>query len=368
MKKITAMLLGLALLFCAVLAGAEGDTELPYLETESQDVYISDTVLTEASYPQVCISPYSAYDLFARNKVDPWYVTFPVPEGMRCDSFRADEANFLLLDANNACEYYYKATDRYSYESFLLDCPNKDNILLDGSEKIAAYFNPDRARAEALFGLDEIQEGAKLYVNIHVQRLGSKEDAEKAEILKTKIMDEIERLKGNMSFVKMDKFWTNGTYKGVKLYGKSIPGNYLIVDLPEIDFHLTKDGIGGQVFPTAVNRQTFECNVSKDRECAVTIEYSADTFSYVFYNRDEAEIQKATLSDGNEWGIYVANERDGQPYSVYASRLLNTPDSNGDALYLTVQINASNTGAYWPDLDTFIQDLNVIVQGVHTAE
>ena len=97
MKKLTAMLLGLALLCCAALAGAEEAAELPYLETESQDVYISDTVLTEASYPQVCISPYSAYDLFAWDKVEPWYVTFPVPEGMSCESFRVDEANFLML-------------------------------------------------------------------------------------------------------------------------------------------------------------------------------------------------------------------------------------------------------------------------------
>lgn len=370
MKKLTAMLLGLALLCCAALAGAEGAAELPYLETESQDVYISDTVLTATSYPQVCISPYMEYDLFARNKVEPWYVTFPVPEGMSCESFRADEANFLLLDANNACEYYYKATDRYSYESFLLDCPDKDNILLDGSDKIAAYFIPDKSRAEALFGLDEIQEGAKLYVNIHVQRLNNKEDAEKAEILKTKITDEIERLKANMSFVKLDKFWTDGAYKGVKLYSKSVPGNYLIADLPEMTFHLTEDGIGGQVFVTEVNGNSFDCYVCKDREKTVTIEFEVDTYSYVYYNRDEAEIQKATLSDGNEWGIYVANENDGQPYSVHAARVLNTIDSNGEEkpVYLTIQISASNTGAYWPDLDAFLQDLDVLAQGIHTAE
>ena len=365
MKKLTAVLLGLIMLCCIALAGAEA-AELPYLETEGQDVYLSDTVLTEASYPQVCISPYSAYDLFTRSKSDPWYVTFPCPEGMRCEEFSANEANFLLLDANNACEYYYKATDRYSYESFLLDCPDKENILLDGSDKIAAYFIPDKARAEALFGLDEIQEGAKLYVNIHVQRMSNMEDAEKAEVLKTKITDEIERLKANMSFVKMDKFWTDGAYKGVRLYSKSVPGNYLIVDLPEITFNLTEDGIGGQVFPTNVNGSSFDCYVSKNREKAVTVEFSVDSYSYVYYNRDEAEIRKATLSDGNEWGIYVANEKDGQPYSVHAARVVNTVDEK--PIYLTIEMSASNTGAYWPDLDAFIKDLEVIAQGIRTAE
>ena len=38
MKRLTAMLLGLALLCCAALAGAEEAAELPYLETEDQDV------------------------------------------------------------------------------------------------------------------------------------------------------------------------------------------------------------------------------------------------------------------------------------------------------------------------------------------
>ena len=57
MKRLTAMLLGLALLCCAALAGAEEAAELPYLETEDQDVYIGAKVLTEASYPQVVISP-----------------------------------------------------------------------------------------------------------------------------------------------------------------------------------------------------------------------------------------------------------------------------------------------------------------------
>ena len=183
-------------------------------------------------------------------------------------------------------------------------------------------------------------------------------------------MDEIERLKANMSFVKMDKFWTDGAYKGVKLYSKSVPGNYLIADLPEISFHLTEDGIGGQVFATEVNGSSFDCYVSVNREKTVTIDFSVDTYSYVYYNREESEIQKVTLSDGNEWGIYVANERDGKPYSVHAARVLNTVDSNGEEkpVYLTVQINASSTGKYWADLDAFVKDLDVIAQGVHTAE
>ena len=370
MKKLTAMLLGLALLCCAVFAVAEDAAELPYLETESQDVYLSATVLTEASYPMVCISPYGTYDLFSRDKYDPWYVTFPCPEGMRCTSFGADNADFLNLDANDACDYYYQATDRYSYESFLLDCENKDNILLDGSDKVAAYILPDSGRARALFGLDEIQEGAKMYVQIFVNGLNRKEDDEKTEILKTKITDEIARLQESMSFVKMDKFWTDGAYKGVKLYSKSFAGNYLTIDMPEMEFTFEEAGIGGNLFPVDVDGTSVKCYAGRERRKYIEVDFSADTYSYVYYSREESEITKVTLSDGNEWGIYVANENDGKPYSVHAARVVNTIDSNGEEkpVYLTVQISCSSVGTYWPDLDAFVKDLDVIAQCIHTAE
>ena len=396
MKKTLALLLGLTLLFCGVLpaafaatetaeapaeeaetteaaetAEASEDAELPYIETESQDIYLSATVLTEASYPQICISPYGSYELFGSNKKEPWYVTLPVPENMACECFSVDSAEFLSTDANNAYEIYYKATDRYSYEDFLLDCADKENnMLLDGSDKVAAFITPDRSRAEALFGLDEIQEGAKLYVSVHVQHLNSKEDAEKAEILKTKINDEIARIRENMKCEKADKYWTDGAYKGVKLYTKSVDGNYFIMDFPEIAFHFTEDGISGQVFPTAVDGTSVKAYVCKDREKSVDISIDVDTYSYVFYNRDESEITKVTLSDGNEWGIYVANEKDGQPYSVHAARVLNTVDSNGEEkpVYLTVQMNASSSGQCWADVDAFAKDLDVIAQSVHAAE
>ena len=36
--------------------------------------------------------------------------------------------------------------------------------------------------------------------------------------------------------------------------------------------------------------------------------------------------------------------------------------------YLTIEVNASSTGKYWADVDAFVKDLDVIAQGVQTAE
>ena len=66
----------------------------------------------------------------------------------------------------------------------------------------------------------------------------------------------------------------------------------------------------------------------------------------------------------------MANEKDGQPYSVHAARVLTTTGSGDDEkpIYLTVQINASSSGLYWVDVDAFAKDLDVIAQSVKTAE
>lgn len=371
MKKLIALLLGLALLCGCAAAFAEGE-ELPYLETIPNDNYYGGvTTLTDASYPQVCISPFNAYELFARNSKEPMYVTFPCPEGVDCSGFAVDSSDFAIMDVDNCSrEYYYQATTSYSYEVFLSKVEDEANILMDGSDGVAAYIKPDGDRAYALFGLDEIEKSAKLYVQIHLVNLRGMEDAEKADALKTAITEEIARLQGSMAIVKLDQFWTDGTYKGVNLYIKNAPGEHLKMDLPEMTFHFDGEDFGGKPFVTSLSKSSFNAHVAVNREKIVNIDAAVDYYSYVYYNRDESEITKATLSDGNEWGIYVANERDGKPYSVHAARVLYTVDNNGEAqpYYLTIQMDCASSGMYWADVNAFIQDLDQLAVAVQAAE
>ena len=363
MKKLLSVLLGIALLCCAFAAAAEA-TELPYLETEDQDVYLSSTVLTEASYPKICITPYSEYNLFERDKDEPMYVVLPCPEGMRCESFGISKANFLKLDASTACEYYYEAVDRWSYEDFLLKVENEEYILMDGSEGIAAYINPERAAARALFGLDEIQKGAKLYVEIHMQNFSKKEDAEKVKLLTDAIQAEITRVKENMTIAKADNlFWTNGTFKGIKLFSSSVTGKVFTMDLPQVAFNLSEE-ISGQAFVTNVSGNSFAAYVVPERGKYVSVKGSIDSYSYVNYDRDESEITKVTLSDGNEWQIYVANENDGKPYSIYAARVLNE-GKDDKPIQLTLQFGVDNQKP-WENVEAFTKDLDTFAKCVKT--
>ena len=360
MKKLLALLMSLMLL-CGI-AAANAEAELPYLETVDQDMYINQTLLTAESYPQVCISPFSAYSLFESTHDEPWYVTFPGPEGAQCCDFSADSCGFL--DVDNAYSYSYHAVDSYSYETFLNKCPDENNILLDGSDKIAAYINPDYGSAFALFGLDEIKRGAKLYVSVSMDLYRKLPEDSRAQTLTDFIKAEVERLQANMTCAVNNKFWTVDACKGVKLYSVSIPGMTLVQDLPaSIDFHFDGETFSAKPFITRVDGQEFTVYAAaEDRSKSVRIQAEINSYSYVFYNREASEYTMVTLDDGSEWGLYVANDKEGKPYSVYASRVLSAKDDK--TLYFTYQLTVGQGGMVWADLDAFKADLNTLVQTV----
>ena len=360
MKKLLALLMVLMLL-CGV-AAANAEAELPYLETVDQNMYFNKTLLTNESYPQVCISPFSAYSLFESTYDDPWYVTFPCPEGAQCNEFSVDSCGFL--DVNNAYQYYYQATDSYSYETFLNKCDDESNIILDGSDKAAAYISPDRGNAYALLGLDEIKKGAKLYVSFSMDLYRKLPEDSRAQTLADFIKAEVERIKANMTCATQDKFWTVDACKGVKLYSVSIPGMTLVQDLPaSIDFHFDGETFTAKPFISRVDGQEFSAYAAaEDRSKSVRIQAEINSYSYVFYNREASEYTMVTLDDGSEWGIYVANDKDGKPYSVYASRVLSSKDDK--TLYFTYQLTVGQGGMVWADLDAFKTDLNTLIKTV----
>ena len=360
MKKLLALLMGLILL-CGI-AAANAESELPYLETVDQNMYFNKTLLTNESYPQVCISPFSAFSLFESTYDEPWYVTFPGPEGAQCCEFSVDSCAFL--DVSNAYSYSYQAVDSYSYETFLNKCPDENNILLDGSDKIAAYINPEYGSAFALFGLDEIKRGAKLYVSVSMDMYRKLPEDSRVQALTDLLTAEIERIKTNMTCAVNDKFWTVDACKGAKLYSVSIPGMTIVQDLPaSIDFHFDGETFTAKPFISRIDGQEYSVYAAaEDRSKSVRIQAEIKSYSYVFYNREESEYTMVTLDDGSEWGLYVANDKDGKPYSVYASRVLSAKES--ETLYFTYQLTVGQGGMVWADLDAFKADLNTLVQTV----
>lgn len=363
MKKLTAMLLGLVLLFCAVSAGAKDAAALPYIEGGPLKGYYTGISLTAESYPQVCIAPYGASSLFESDYREAWYAIFPCPEGTCCTEFDVDSC--YLIDSENDKQYMYQLMDDYSYESFLNKCEDENNILLDGSDKVAAYISLKGSKCYLLFGVDDIKKGAKLYTIIYLGGTYRMEDEEKAALLKEAAQAEAERLKGNIVCEKKDTFWTDGAYNGVKLASEKIKGLTLTVNTGEAAFHFTDSEVNEVIFPVRVHSDSLVFYAMKDRNTSVHIGVEVNTYSPVFYNREETEITRMALSDGNEWGIYVSNIDDnGRPFNVYASRVLNQDDPD-NPIYLNIQLDPSG-GLYWADLDTFVADLNGVLPLIQT--
>ena len=360
MKKLIALALALTLLCGCTAVLAEGG-EQAVLETEGMQGLIGGTLLTEASISQASISPYYESDLFCSDKKDPWYVTFPIGEGRRVTAFGVK--TLATINPENGTQYLYNATDRYSYEDFLLDCKEEDLLVLDGSEGVAAYASPDNSSAYALFGLDEIQAGAKLYLRIFAfSELRQMEDAEKTARLKELVEAEAARMREGMACVQSEKFWTDGAFQGVKLYCKSVPGEYLNVDMAELACNFTEEGFSGRMFPGEVDGSKMTCYVVKDRSSALKIEFNVDTYSYVD-SKDESEITRVTLSDGNEWKIYVSNKKDsGELYAVHAAKVLNPGEEN--PVFLTLRLSSLRNDLLWADMDAFVKDLDAIAAGI----
>lgn len=358
MKKMTALVLGLLMLFCAVSAGTAEAAELPYIEAGPLEGYYTGISMTAESYPQVCISPYGASTLFESEYKEPWYATFPCPEGTFCMEFDTDSCS--LIDPQNDKQYIYQLTDDYSYESFLNKCEDENNILLDGSNKVAAYISLKGSKCYLLFGVDDIRKGAKLYTVIYLGGTYRMEDAKKTDLLKEAALAEAERLQGNIICEKKDAFWTDGVYQGVKLTSEKIKGLTLTVNLGEASFRFTDNEVSDIIFPVRLHSDSLVFYVMKDRSTSVRINVEVNTYSPVFYDREESEITRMTLNDGNEWGIYAANVNDdGRPFNVYASRILNQDDP-ANPVYLNIQLDPSG-GLYWADLDAFAADLNGVL-------
>ena len=357
MKRLIAVLTGLVLLFGVAACAEEA---LPYFETRDQDILGSRTLLSEASYPQVCISPYGASFIESDYK-EPWFVTFPGPEGTSCFSFDASSCSYL--DEENVRAYYYEAGTNTSYEIFLNRCEDESNILLDGSDKVAAYISPDHGNAYGLIGLDEIERGAKLYIQISVFRYNKMEEGELKTLLTDLITAEVTRIKDSMACTKVDQYWTVGAYQGLKLFSYTVPGMTVVQEFPEITFHFDGQDLTGKMFITGIDAEKYSGYVAKD-ELAVSIQGEINSYSHVFYNREESEYTMVTLDDGSEWGIYVANANDGKPWSVYASRVLLNKDDR--PLYFTFQLTAKarHGNVPWADVDAFAADLNTLAQSV----
>ena len=349
LKRSLTVLLALALLV-PLCAAAE---ELPYMALMSQDVYLSATLLTTESYPEIRISPYRFSSSFVSEYKEPYFMAFPCPPNTFVSDFNEYSASFLDLETPR--QYVYYGQDGYSYENFLNNCDVDEYILADGSDKLAIYIEPDRQRANALIGVPEIDKSAKLQVVIIDNSLDNRSDEEIIAALTEQIQAEVARIQASMTVELADAFWTAGRYAGFNVASSSryTKGLGLSYTLPE-GYCITK-----------LNGTDVSIAKVLGKNDAIQVDFDLDTYSYVSYKYEENPDSVVNVTiDGSDYRVYANWYNDQHIMSAYVDRVISTTagSSQDQTMYWTLKLDLDGSFNF-ASTDDLVAELTTLVSG-----
>ena len=307
MKKSVVLFLALALALALVSSACA--EEALYVRTLPQYTYMSATLLTPESYPEVRIFPEYAYSLFrSYDKREPVFLCFPGPDNAQAESFDSNEAAYL--DADNAIQYAYYVRESDSFEEFINKAEQDEFILLDGSDGTAAYIEPQSCRAHGMIATKDFGKSSKLIIDLRMDRLDSKMPQDKlVEELSAAILAEVERVKTQMRYETFAPHWASDRFAGMKLLDYDCI-NLVELDFPTLTLKGREDGAtaDASMIVTSVDGKRLEgfYVVGDDRYLKLSVEFDSSSFAaYEVENKEEgASIEK--LQDGTEIPIYLS--------------------------------------------------------------
>ena len=355
MKKFIAFMLALALLLVSAAAFAEGET---VIRTLPQYTYYSATLLTEESYPEVCIGPYYPYAYFNSNPKDTTFLCFPGPEGATASNFSSSSVHYL--DPDNQIQYEYYINESDSYEEFINKAAQDEYILLDGEGGMAAYIQPEYDQAYGMIGTKEFAKSAKLIIRISLDALTSSMPEEMhIEALTNAILPEVQRVKEQMHYVSFPSYWSARKYSGSKLLYSNF-SDLCCVDFPEMSVVMDGKTVNAKFIVTGVDESKIEGVYSFAPDVYVETEIEFDSYCYPLTKLEEKDENAftTTLSSGNEWIMYSGNmQDDGRVYRFLAARAIPGLMDRDRQVYVTVTMSGNRIE--WADFDDCISDLEL---------
>lgn len=354
MKRLLALLLTLALML-ATSAFAEGET---YLRQLPQYNYVNTALLTEESYPEVCLSPYYPFRYFGSNAAEPLFLCFPSPAGAAADSFSSMSASYL--DVDNGIQYSYEVDESNSFEEFINKADKDEWILMDGSDGAAAVIFPDSRRARAMIATKEFGKSSKLRIGIVLDNLSSRMPEEtRVTALTDAILAEVERVRGAMRYETRAPYWSAGKYAGAKLLSYDDFDYMLKVDFPTLTCATADKGdLQADMILTGMRySKSIEGVYSFAENTYLEVELEFSDYSYPVYQlseKDEAALEMQG-SDGRTWYVYL-NWYDDRAIAGYASALLDYGQNHDEQRYLTVHLSGSGSGIHWTSNEDFLAD------------
>ena len=356
MKKLLAVLLTLGMLLTVPALAEEG----LYLREVPQYTYVSETLLTEECFPEVHLAPYSVYNFFgASNAAEPKFICFSGPEGTLANEFDVDFATYL--DESNAIQYYYVVNLKDSWEEFVNNAAAPEYVLLDGSDGMAAYIDPDKLVAYGMLATTEFGPSSKLTIRMKLDTLSTRMPLEqRIEALTDAILPEVERVKDQMHYETYETFWSEGLYTGWKCLDEDDFDHMLKLDFPALELYYS-DGSAFEtdLIVTELRFGTLYGVYDYGQGMNIKVEISMDDNPYAIHELEEdkdPDAQVVTLDNGQVWYIYMSGltER-GQSTYCYGSTPLGLQNRSEREYYLTVKFDASNI--YWQNAEDFVDTL-----------
>lgn len=354
MKKVLSLLAIVMLLM--PMAGAMAETPMTIRYLPSPSKYSMAEYLPLEVYPEVCLIPYNAYESFGDKYNGLSFLCFPSPEGALPEEIGNNCVHYL--DAINKIQYSYQLFDNRPYEVFLKNV-EKQYILLDGKNGTAAYIDPKFNDAYGMFNARAMGNTAKLYIRVSLDYLKNEESQSvRVQTLSDAIMNEIERVKGQMHKERKGLYWSEDRFSGIKFLVDNdkklcrfvFPARTDVVDGAEVT---------ASFIVTDVDRRDVKGVYSYKSGEYVDVQIYLDTLPYPLVMEKEGKpVRRETLSSGRTWTYYIANEEtDGRIFSWYATTLLTGIKEYEKQLYITIEMRATMSHIRWDDEDACLREL-----------
>ena len=350
MKKILALLLILALL-PVVPALADGSGYIRQLPVYK---YIGTPLIDRGSYPEVRIAPGYVFEYFrSYDPAEPVFLCFPGPDGAQVDDFEVDSAHYL--DETNLIQYSYRVKSSDSWEEFINEARSDAYILMDGSDGMAAYIDPERLRAYGMLAAREFGKSSKLVISITLDALSTKMPLDTIITALTEaILRETARVKAQMHYETYETYWNSGDdYAGVKFleaYDYNFLFRLTFPRLPLIGDDGTSRYTGLIVTEMRYGKLEGVYNYGGGQYIQVTIALETYSFALTKIGENDADAREITLPNGDTWYIYMSGltERGSSGY-VHASFPLGRKDKYDNMYYLNILLDGEGIG--WNGFD-----------------
>ena len=365
MKKWIALCLAVMMLAAVPAIADEG----LYIWQVPQYTYSYATVLTPESFQEIYIAPNYAYKHFTNyNPAEPVFLCIPIPDEAQLESFDNDSAH--CLDTVNAIQYTYTVKSSDSWEEFINNAEKDEYIVLDGSDGMAAYMDPDRLSVYGMLATREFGKSSKLVISIRLDSLSTKmPESTIISALSEAISKELVRVRDQMHYEKFDAYWNNGEYTGVKLLEEYEFEYQFNLDFPQNTVYYS-DGSSkkASLIVTALQNNKLEgiYNFGDGNYIEVQLELTTNPFSVYKLEQNDPDAQEITFQNGKKWIVYLSGlTENGKTNYTYAATPLNYQRRN-EQYYLEIHFDCEGN-LMWNSVDSFLSDLVLFNNYVETS-